>query len=67
VACETKDRLVDEYHQSVTKWAEAVQSLSDAGMSQDRYLQLLSRVDDVRANTHRAKAACAKHVADHGC
>ena len=67
MACDEKDRLIDEYHQTVSKWAEAVQSLSDAGLSQDRYLQLLSRVDDARASTHRAKAACAKHASNHGC
>jgi hypothetical protein len=67
MACEEKDRLIDESHQTVSKWAQAVQSLSDAGMSQDRYLELLSRVDDARASTHRAKAVCAKHVAEHCC
>ena len=67
MACDEKDRLLDEYNQAVTKWAQAVQGLSDAGMSQSVYLDLLSRVDEARANTNRAKAACARHVAEHGC
>jgi hypothetical protein len=67
MACEEKDRLLDEYNQAVTKWAQAVQGLSGAGTSQSAYLELLSRVDDARANTHRAKAAFTQHVAKHHC
>jgi hypothetical protein len=65
--CTEKDRLLEAYNHGVTEWAKAVQNLQDAGLGQSRYLELLSLVDDARARTQRAKAAQAKHVAEHGC
>jgi hypothetical protein len=65
--CNQKDRLLDEYNRGVTEWMRAVENLKDAGMGQSRYLELLSLVDEARAKTQRAKAAQAKHVAEHGC
>ena len=65
--CKEKDRLLEEYNRGVTEWAQAVENLKDAGMGQSRYLELLSLVDEARARTHRAKAAQAKHVTEHGC
>ena len=65
--CEEKDRLLDAYNDSVNEWAKAVQNLKDAGMGQSRYLELLSLVDESRAQTSRAKAAQAKHISEHGC
>jgi hypothetical protein len=65
--CKEKDRLLEAYNHGVTEWAKAVQNLKDAGMGQSRYLELLSLVDEARAQTNRAKAAQAKHVTEHGC
>jgi hypothetical protein len=65
--CKEKDRLLDAYNHSVSEWAKAVQNLKDAGLGGRRYLELLSLVDEARAQTHRAKAAQAKHITEHGC
>jgi hypothetical protein len=65
--CKEKDRLLEAYNRGVTEWAQAVESLKDAGMGQTRYLELLSLVDEARAKTQRAKAAQATHVTEHGC
>jgi hypothetical protein len=66
--CVEKDRLFAEYNRCVAVWSQAVRSLSDhAGTHTPDFLILLSQVDDARAATQRAKAACAKHTAEHGC
>jgi hypothetical protein len=66
--CAEKDRLFAAYNRCVAVWSQAVQSLSDhAGTQSSDFLILLSQVDDARAATQRAKAACAKHTVEHGC
>jgi hypothetical protein len=63
--CADKSRLLAEYNRSVTEWSHAVRSLShNAG---NEFTALLSKVDEARAKTHRAKAAYAAHIAEHGC
>ena len=63
--CIHKNRLLTDYNQGVIEWSQAVRSLSDnAG---NEFTALLSKVDEARAKTHRAKAAYAAHIAEHGC
>ena len=66
--CKDKDRLLFEYNRRVQESSQAAQRLSEqAGASHSGYLILLSRVDEARAKTQRAKAAYATHVEEHGC
>ena len=68
MGCEDKDRLLFEYNRRVQEWSRAVQRLGDqVGAGHSSYLFLLSKVDEARAKTERAKDAYATHVEEHGC
>jgi hypothetical protein len=66
--CKERERLAEAYTVSVSEWTAAVGLLNaDVNVSQEEYLNTLTKIDKARAKAHAAKQAHAEHIAEHKC
>lgn len=67
--CAEKDRLLEQYQDATTKFADAVRELQKniGTSSRAEYDRLQRASDEMRVGSERARLALEQHVAVHRC